>query len=229
MKKGCPRCSQRVKWKWDSSEKGTGSPYEEEVSLRLAFCTDRIIIVRGVSYKRMDVHEMRRLVESVRLSLSTENWYSALFVALSMPDICGRLEDPTKPSDERYMDWFRRYLSGVYGAPTAEPFLTPEDCYALRCALVHQGAADITGQKKKKILDEICFFRPGSQAFGPLRPGHCNRLTNVRVNDREFKSALCLMVTGFCEDMCKAVEKWLSDVAGNVGIQARMNDLLPIY
>ena len=105
------------------------------MSLRLASCTDRIIIVRGVSYKRIEVHEMRRLVESVQLSLSTENWYSALFVALSMPDICGRLEDPTKPSDERYMDWFRRYLSGVYGGPTSRTFsdsgglLCPSMCF----------------------------------------------------------------------------------------------------
>jgi len=172
---------------------------------------------------------MRSLVAAVRLSLRTENWYSALFVALSMPDICGRLEDPKKPTGQRYVDWFRRYLSDTYGAPPAEPVLSPEDCYALRCALVHEGAGDIAGQQAKKVLNEICFFRPGSQGFGPVRPGHCNRLTNVRINDREFSEALWLRVTDFCEDMCRAVEKWLNDVAREAAIQSRMNGLLPIY
>lgn len=172
---------------------------------------------------------MQSLIAAVRLSLKTENWYSALFVALSIPDICGRLGDPIKSTRERYEDWFRRYLSGAYATPPAEPFLSPEDCYALRCALVHEGATDITRQRARKLLDEICFLRPDSQAFGPFRPGHCVRLTNVSVNGREFSNALCLRVTNFCEDMCIAAEKWLGDVAGEVTIQSRMNDLLPIY
>jgi hypothetical protein len=172
---------------------------------------------------------MRRLLTAVRLSLTTRNWYSALFVALSIPDICGRLEDPTRNATDRYLDWFRKYLSGVYCASPEHPFLTPEDCYALRCALLHQGAGDITTQKRRKILDEFCFFAPGSQGLGPLRLGHCVRLTNVKINDGEFSDALCLDVTNFCEDMCKAVEKWLEDVAGNPEVQARMEDLLTIY
>jgi hypothetical protein len=172
---------------------------------------------------------MYRFLTTVRRSLETGNWYAALFVALCMPDICGSLEKPTEDSAKRYKDWFIRYLSGIYCASSVNPFLTPEDCYVLRCAILHQGTGDIDTQKRKTILDEFCFFAPDSQGLGPLRLGHCVRLTNVQINGREFTDALCLHVTDFCEHMCKAVEKWLSDVAGNLDIQARMKDLLTVY
>ncbi len=172
---------------------------------------------------------MLRFINAVRLSLKTENWYSALFVALSLPDICGRIEHPTSNSKDRYIAWFSKYLSSIYTGLPDCPFLIPEDCYALRCALVHEGCSDLDNQKAREILDEVCFLSPTSQGFGPFRPGHCNRLTNVRVNDRQFNDALCLDVSRFCEDTCQAVEKWLADVAGNHDVRDRMSGLLSIH
>jgi len=51
-------------------------------------------------------------------------------------------------------------------------------------------------------------------------------LTAVRINDREFTDALCLHVTDFCEDICKAAEKWLADVGENPDVRRRVEDLL---
>jgi len=167
---------------------------------------------------------MLRYVTAMRLSLRTGNSYSALFLALTLPDICGRLEDPEKDSRERYEDWFRTYMAGIY--PSS--FLTPEDCYALRCAALHEGAGDISNQRSKKILDEVCFLSPDSHGLHGFVPGHCNRLTNVAIGSREFGEALFLHVNNFCEDMCKGVEKWLVDVARNQDIKTRMKDLLTI-
>lgn len=172
---------------------------------------------------------MHRFLTAVRLSLATKNWYSALFVALSLPDICGRLEDPTRNTPDRYKDWFRRYLSAGYGGWSVDRFLTAEDFYALRCAIVHEGMGDIVTQRSKKVLDEFCFFSPGTRTFGPMQPGHCTRLSNVKINDREFTDALCLHVTNFCEDICKAVEKWLADVGENPDVRRRVEELLTIY
>ncbi|MBI2302920.1 MAG: hypothetical protein HYU66_28780 [Armatimonadetes bacterium] len=173
---------------------------------------------------------MRPYVNAIRQSLRTENWYSALFVALSLPDICGSLERPQEYSKVRYVDWYRRYLSPAYAASPDHPFLSPEDCYALRCAMLHEGASDLTAQRSRDILDEVCFVSPVSGGLGGfVRVGHCFRLTNVAINEREFSSAVCLHVTAFCEDVCKGVEKWLCDVAGDADVQCRLNGLLTIY
>jgi hypothetical protein len=34
---------------------------------------------------------MQHLVDSVRKDLQNENWYAALFMALTLPDICGKI------------------------------------------------------------------------------------------------------------------------------------------
>ena len=37
---------------------------------------------------------MERFTNAVIKSLATENWYSALSLALTLPDICGKVEQP---------------------------------------------------------------------------------------------------------------------------------------
>ena len=45
---------------------------------------------------------MRNFTNVFDKSLATENWYAALALALVIPDICGRLENPEMGSGERY-------------------------------------------------------------------------------------------------------------------------------
>lgn len=172
---------------------------------------------------------MQDFIDAIRSSVSLGHWQSALFLTLSIPDICGRLEDPTRSSSQRYIKWYERYLSASYAGNKECPFLTPSDCYALRCALLHEGATELSMQRCREILDEVCFIQPDSKGFGLLRPGHRTRLINVTVNDRHFKSTLCLHVDRFCEDMCTAVERWMGDVKADSDVQDRLNTLLKIY
>ncbi|OGK44080.1 hypothetical protein A2957_01300 [Candidatus Roizmanbacteria bacterium RIFCSPLOWO2_01_FULL_38_11] len=75
---------------------------------------------------------MRRIIDSVYNAIENENWYAALFVSLSFPDICAALESG-ETSGKKYADWFEKNLSQYKG------FLSGNDCYALRCALLHLG------------------------------------------------------------------------------------------
>jgi hypothetical protein len=162
---------------------------------------------------------MKRFVSAVRSSVENQNWYSALFVALSLPDICGKLENPAKFSGDRYKDWFEKYMAHHYAHKigpdhTLHVFLSPRDCYALRCAFLHEGEDELNNQKSREVLERIHFVAPT-----PGMMVHCNQYNNI----------LQVQVDIFCNQICDGVEQWFRDIAGNAGIQARMSSLAKIY
>ncbi|MFO5440869.1 MAG: hypothetical protein ACLBM4_19945, partial [Dolichospermum sp.] len=58
---------------------------------------------------------MKQLKEDVRQAIKQGNWYSALASALTLPDICSWLEDPTiKSSKKRYILWYDTYVKEKY-------------------------------------------------------------------------------------------------------------------
>ncbi len=80
------------------------------------------------------------------------NYYAALATTLNFPDICGWIVDPTVVSKARYIAWFDRYVAHHYVhciGPDHERtvFLSGTDCYALRCAFLHEGREEITEQQ----------------------------------------------------------------------------------
>ena len=47
---------------------------------------------------------MRHFISAVNKSLENENWYAALFIALTLPDICGKIQYPyLNSSEKRYV------------------------------------------------------------------------------------------------------------------------------
>jgi len=176
---------------------------------------------------------MRHFIESIEKSLVTENWYAALLMALSVPDICGRTEDPDSRPPARYVKWFDKYMLTSYqhlftmpeimreylgGSKFEEPelktFLCGSDCYALRCAFLHQGEFLIDGQNAQKVLSRFQFiYPPGS---GGVR--HMNTTETV----------LQLQVDIFCRDICRGISQWLIDVADNGDISQRLSNLAVI-
>ena len=151
---------------------------------------------------------MNALIEGVRKSIETQNWYAALITSLTLPDICGYLQYPSKQVGLRYIEWFNTYLAQEYFM-----FLTGEDCYALRCSYLHEGSDNITGQPKKNILDYFIFT---------TTPTHKNY-------HEQFGTAFLLLnVEQFCKDICAGVEKWLQDVTSNSQVQNNMSKLINI-
>lgn len=162
---------------------------------------------------------MKRLIEAVENSLSSQNWYGALFIALSLPDICGKMETPDKFSGERYISWFDRYMLEKYSPKIGaqhikHTFLNGSDCYALRCALLHEGVGDISAQKAQSVLERFHFVFPPQGGMI-----HCNQSNNV----------LQLQVDIFCKDVCKGVSAWLNEVSEDNTIQDRLENILKIY
>lgn len=162
---------------------------------------------------------MKRFVDAVRSAISDKNYYAALALALTLPDIASKLENPAVQGSTRYKDWCRKYLEPKYYDPDFGPtrdewwWLSAADTYALRCALLHEGGDDISQQRARETLDRIIFVLP-TEDVGRHR---------VRTGTR-----VMLKVDVFCEDVCVGVEQWLADIAGDPAIEARMNELILI-
>ena len=162
---------------------------------------------------------MDDLIKALEFSVADKNWYGSLFIALSVPDICGHLECPTDRSQARYERWFAKYMLPKYSARvgSGQPphtFLSPSDCYALRCALLHEGREEITEQRAREALDRFHFIEP------PLSGHiHCNQINNV----------LQLQVDIFCNDVLSGLREWFQNVQAIPDVGKRIGDLLKIY
>lgn len=156
---------------------------------------------------------MNRFTNAIRSSVQSANWYAALFMALTMPDICSKLELPTSGnSGPRYRDWFDKYLATTYTSSIGERemvFMTSGDCWALRCSLLHEGSDDIGEQRAREILTRFRFTAHGSH--------------RLRVD-----SILVLNTAEFCEEICLAVEAWTRDVSRNTDVQERIAAMVAV-
>ncbi|SRR6266849_1921867 len=156
---------------------------------------------------------MQRLVTAIEQSVESQNWYAAIYVALTMPDVCAKLETPDggRPG-YRYKDWFNRYLARTYTSTIGGQevvFLSAADCWALRCSILHEGSEDITEQQARDVLRRVCFTTLGPHL--------------IKAND-----TLTVNVAAFCREFCQGVERWIADVAGNAGVQRRMGAMVTI-
>lgn len=162
---------------------------------------------------------MRRFTDSIRKAIAAQDWYGALSTALTLPDVCGRLENPTMGSKARYVAWFQQWMQPEYtheieSNRERHVFLHGEDCYALRCSYLHEGGSNIEEQRAQKALDDFHFITP--------RQGmhvHCNQSNNT----------LQLQVDVFCSQMADAVDKWFESIQGNSDVQPRIGGLLVIH
>lgn len=98
-----------------------------------------------------------KLIDDMNRALDNDCFFSALSLALTLPDICGKAKYPDeKKSGKRYIDWYDEYV-GVYeqcpGEEGQMPYLSGEVVYQLRCSFLHQGNPNIN---KNKIKEDCC-------------------------------------------------------------------------
>jgi hypothetical protein len=152
------------------------------------------------------------------MALQQENWYAALTLALTLPDICSNLEEPSHRSRQRYTRWFDTHVGPKYSFDRGwdrgvHVILSGNDCYALRCAMLHSGTDDTTEHAAREAVDLFQFLAP----LGPLIHGNSHGRT------------LQLQVDVFCLDICEAADQWLVEVAvGNSEIMGRVGRLMAI-
>ena len=139
--------------------------------------------------------------------------HAALYLSLTMPDICSKLENPASAgSGQRYTDWYDRFLlpintANIQGHDVV--FMTSGDCWALRCAVLHEGSDDVRKQRAKDVISKF-------------------RFTSLPMHRIKANDALVLNVAEFCEEVCLAVEAWTGVVAKDADVQDRISSLLRV-
>jgi hypothetical protein len=170
---------------------------------------------------------MREFIAAVERAIETKNWHAALSIALMMPDICGSIVDGAagstkkRASKDRYQEFFKDYLQQHYHVSSNREdsnsakvlFLGGDDFYALRCAFLHEGTADILGQTAREKLEGFAIVAPDGRNYI-----HCNQVDGN----------LQLQVDVFCRQIIEGVKQWLSDNEANNELQAAIRDLLVI-
>lgn len=147
---------------------------------------------------------MQDIVEAIRKSLDTENYYAALFLTIILPSICGALEsNDGQDSSARYIGWYDRYIDDL--------ILKGDDCYALRCSLLHQGRTTHRKSSFSRIL--FTYPNPNRNAF------HNNFMAG----------ALNLDIPLFCERVLRAVERWQAEVENTENYKRNLANTIRIY
>lgn len=80
------------------------------------------------------------LIKDIEKALEAKAYLSALALALTIPDICGKMAYPNLNGSEPYKKWFDEYLSEMYTVSNKSSNLFDSTtCYKLRCAFLHAG------------------------------------------------------------------------------------------
>jgi len=159
---------------------------------------------------------MNDLLNSIDNAIENKNYYAALFISLTLPDICGKIQFPEiKSSKKRYIDWFNVYLKDTYINihPNCVPFLTGEDLYSFRCSLLHEGSENISKQARQ-ILTKFILVENGPHL-------------NLFFNDGD--GILQLNIVNFCIEICSGVNNWLNDFKDNPIFIEYRSRLMKIY
>jgi len=157
---------------------------------------------------------MNHLTESISQSIENKNWYSAIAIALTIPDICSKITYDSKSNGIKYAKWFDDFVGSNYKTNYSQDLLesvrkhstekdyqnllkgtklSGNDCYALRCAYLHEGIGEILTQKAREILDEVKFIEPNQR---------------MNMHGSIINNKLILHIDEFCQHILNGVENW---------------------
>jgi hypothetical protein len=146
---------------------------------------------------------MRDFLDQVERASEAHLYYVAFAGAL----MCGAMESADgRATKGRYIDWFDQHVAPSYGG-----FVTGEDCYGLRCAMLHQARFEPHMGSYKRIL----FIEPGA--------------TSAVVHNNVMNDALNIDVERFVGDMLAGARSWLKTAEATPEYQANQGKMMQRY
>lgn len=139
-------------------------------------------------FEKGEPNPLRPIFAEIEAAIGHGLFWLALTSALTIPGICSALESERHWSGrDEYIDWYNRYLKQRFS------YLTPEDCYSLRCGVVHKGTSGIhaPGKKYKRVI----FTLP----------------VGITIVEGLFDEVLQFDAVKFCRTIVIACEDWYSD------------------
>jgi len=149
---------------------------------------------------------MEMIFREIERALDAQLYYSAIAMAVTLPDVCAALEAGNgRTSAEKYKAWYRANVGQAYG------FLKDEDCYSLRCGVVHQGRFGGHGMQYGRVV------------FTMPIPGR-----NILIHNNVMNDALNLDADRFCRDMIQSARTWFVAHQNDQHVQANLPNLVQL-
>lgn len=109
---------------------------------------------------------IENILNDISLARNNGAYISALSLALTLPNILSNIEFNKKTTRAEYVNWFNRWVYKYYEQPESDnEFINRgiaatkfdgENCYALRCSLLHSGNTDLKDNKGKIDIFVLC-------------------------------------------------------------------------
>lgn len=142
---------------------------------------------------------MKHITFAIKEALKQENWYAALALTLTLPDILGKFAYPALQSNTRYSEWYEKNINlNTEDLDDASPIsdmanaITGDNCRDLRNAFLHSGFSEGNDPKKHPMLHGFDFV-----------------VTQGRAHRNRGNTGIQLDVEKFCSAICEAADVWL--------------------
>jgi hypothetical protein len=139
--------------------------------------------------------------------------YSALAMALSIPDICGSIQYPNSNVGERYICWVAEWGQLLT--------MSAEDCYAIRCAYLHNGSG-VFSQSSAKAAN----FARVEFTVGQTVGGWASKADPI--SQDVPKGKIRTPIEDFCKAMVNAAMAWRIHSKHDSRILAAVDGLMQI-
>lgn len=143
--------------------------------------------------------QMINKIDDIKKALENGCFYSSLALALTLPDICAKVEFSNSKNNgsKLYIEWFDKYVYSVYYKYDGEysevyegTEFNGDACYQLRCSFLHSGNLNITNEKKGVKINKFELSIYGAERFGILDNGS-NKTYQVRLDVKDLSRNLC--------------------------------------
>jgi hypothetical protein len=154
---------------------------------------------------------MELLLQQIEEALTDRLYFVALFTALGLPDICGAIDSSDgQATGPRYQGWFDEYVaSKCYGV------LSGQDCYIIRCSVLHQGTLEHSRSRYSRII----LTPPNPQQIVV----HLNRMSDAS------GTSLDINIETLCRDLVASVRTWLAAKSNDALFQTNITRFMNVY
>lgn len=161
-----------------------------------------------------DKNSLELFINEIERSIESKNYLIALHMALSIPDMLGKLVYSDLNVFERYQRWFdenvietisgQLYSKNPLTLPSDFPEMNGAVCYMLRCKFFHEGINDINYGKANNI-DEFVLSYTDSDFVNGKSAGYVAEEFNDGTK-HYYNKYLYVSCRGLCKEIVNAAK-----------------------
>lgn len=159
---------------------------------------------------------INRIIDEINSALDHNLYFSALALALVLPDSCAKVEFPAvKSSKKRYKDWYKRYVGDSIFDANGLPNIDEDVAYSLRCSFLHEGNPNVEAKygidkfelmfQEKSILPDVEEIDDTTTIINVKYVDVFG--TDNKTGERFYK----VNVRSYCEHICECVSSYYND------------------